>query len=403
MNEYVAAIDFGTTKLVIIVGYMNKEGRLEVVGMGNIPYGDAVHYDWDNISSITPFLSQAVKHVQGMTGHSICKVILGIPGYYCGLMLNNGRISIGEGTVSEEHRALVVKQAASYHLPGNWQVFRTVPHFFRVDDGPAIENPIHVTGNSLKVQASLVCVKSTFAEQAAALLGQYDIEVDYIMPTLLCSGDAMLADHEKKNGSIFLDIGGKSTDIIVYKGGVPIHMDWLPVGGWNITNDLSIGLDISMEQAERLKRQCVLGIDLSKTLNEGDMILSVRTDDGIKDISMLNVQQIMEWRIQEIMELVQKSIKENSSISLDDGYTCVLTGGGVATIRGARDFTSGLLGCPVRIGQAGIAGASNAASLSSVYCLLKDYEQNYENVEYQDDEKELSFMGRIIEWFKNFF
>ncbi len=400
MNEYLVAIDWGTTKLAIIVA-RQIEGGMAIESVQSIPYSDMQGNDWSDTDFIVPLLSKTIPSLNDITESGVIRTVLGVPGYYTGILENSCTIEVDGGVITHYHISKVLGACGKYPLPDEWHISQVIPKSFIIDGQRHVDDPIDIKGSSLGVNSCLVCINQEFISQVVEGLAEQGIHVDYVKPMLLSSGNIFLTDEEKQNGSVLIDVGGKSTDIIIYKDGVPTYTDWLPVGGFSITNDLSIGLDISFEQAENLKRQCVLGLDLSDAEEKEQLYMPLKIGEENVDVPLNYIQEIVELRIEELFELIGDSIDRSNTI---DRQSCsaVLIGGGVASIRGARDFANIHLDCrEIRIGEPDIIGASNGVTLASTYALLKEQVMAIPPDIMEDEH--ISIKDRIIQWLSAFF
>lgn len=405
------AIDLGTTKLAIIIARETKK-YISIEAIQSFPYAlDIQMDDWNNMD-IVSILSEAVIRLKDIIGVESVRTILGIPGYHTGILENSYSIDIDGGIITSYHISKAVEGCGKYPLPDEWHILQTIPKLYTIDEQRSqVDVPIDMQGRTLTVNSSLVCINQEFVSKLTGELGKLGIHVDYVRPTLLSSGNVFLTETERQNGGILIDIGGRSTDIIIYRGGVPVYTDWIPVGGFNITSDLSIGMDIPFKQAEELKGQCILGINSSNTGKREQLYMPLKIGEKIKDIPLNYIQEIAELRVEEIFELIVESI-DSSNVIDRKKCSAVLIGGGVAPIKGAKDFASVHLGCSnLRIGQPHLIDISNVEALASTYALIGEQamEISSEGVETEDvrnrhiDDERISIKDRIIGWLSAFF
>lgn len=399
LSEYAAAIDIGTTKVTVLVVIMEDVGNLKVAGLGNVQYSSSQKNIFHDETHLKSALIAAIKQAQSMAGVTIPRIVLGIPGKCCGLVKNNSEVSLERGRVSSKDVKKAVDETYAYPLPQEWKVIQSIPHYYWIDDGQPVKNPIRKQGYNLNVLSSLICGERNFINQITDILASIKIHVDKVKSVPVACGGVLLTEEEKHNGSLLLDIGGKATSYIFYKDDVPILMDWLPVGGWNITNDISIGLDIPFEEAEKLKRQCVLGLDLNNELNDDpELHMPVKVGMNTYRIPLGDVHQIVEARIDEIFQMVRDNISSQYHISISD-YSIVLTGGGVSLLRGSKEFAADAFECPVRLGVPDAIGVSNPA-LSSVFALLAHKEKTQD---FNKDNPLYRSIKKVKEYYRRFF
>ncbi|NMA95260.1 MAG: pilus assembly protein PilM [Clostridiales bacterium] len=369
MDRYIMAIEWGSTSLKMIMALHTKHG-FNIEDVQSIPYKSIKEgVEWTDIEALGPLLAGAISRFRKSADGRL-ESILGVPGYYTGIAENSCKIDIAGSVVGQEHIYSAIDRCSQYNLPDDWSIMQVLPRLYRLDGQYTNKEPIGIRGHELDLNSSLICVNQTFVTQLTDILVQHGIYIDYIRPTLLSSGSVFLTEAQRFSGSILIDIGEKSTDIIVYRDRVPIFSEWFPVGGHNITNDISIGLDLPYEEAKRLKKRCVVGeIPL--------------------DSSLEYVKQIAEMRIEEIFQLIKDSIASSNTVDME-GCSAVVLGDGIAHIRGVRSFASNILGCDVKVDKTSDAG---------LYALINDHVSKSMSYQEVEDKSNIQIIkDKIINW-----
>ncbi len=364
MNNAVTVIEPGTTKMTVLACRKGQNGSLELSGLGQIGYGGVQEDGWKSEKMLYHSLNAALGQARKMAGYKLNRCILGIPNEYCGLVRNPGKIT-PKNPITKQDVIEVRKLAATYSLPAPWEISNVIYGEMLMDGSP-VENPIGLTCETLELEASVICINTDFAKQVTKVLRSLQIEVDKWIPLPLACGESLLTKEHKKNGVLWIDTGGESTDIAIYKDGIPIYYDWLPLGGNDISRDIATGIGVSFEEAERLKRSCVLGLAVNEDPETPEIQMPIRDGQHIHNVPMDFLQNIVEARIEEILELVYNQIREEG---LESDYSnVVLAGGGLALFRGIRNFSAGILKQPVELGVPDVIGLSSPI-FSSVYSL----------------------------------
>ena len=296
-----------------------------------------------------------------MAGYKINRCMLGVPNEFAALSTPE---DYANHPISRQDLNELRKLAAEYPLPASWEISNVIYGDYLADGRP-VDNPIGLSCRTLELQASIICIHTDFAKQLTKVLHSLNLQVEKWIPVPLACGQALLTEEDKENGVLLIDTGGECTDIVIYKDGVPVFYEWLPLGGNVITRDIAAGIGISLDDAEKLKRSCVLGIDLNNDESaESEMQMPVRNGQHVHNVSMELLQQIAEARIEEILELVLKRIQEEG---LQAEYSkVILTGGGLALFRGIKSFAAGILNQPVQLGVPDVIGLSSPI-FSAVY------------------------------------
>jgi cell division protein FtsA len=389
LKKAIAAIEFGTTKLAVVIGSPKKDGSMELLGLGTAPYegpGTPGLRSEETVMALKTVISQTQK----MSGLRVKTAVIGIPNEFCGLIRNKQTLQLKGAVVTKNDVQAIRKATGTYELPSEWIIIRRLFSECKIDGQP-VDKPVGMSGDLLELCASLICVNKTFVDDAVAILSRCGIDADKAIPVPEAEGDVFLTEQEKHRGAVLVDIGGRSTDISAYIDGLPIYYDWLPIGGTAITADIEKGLGLSLKDAEKLKRNCVLGLDFNSSESEPEY--SVRQGKRLLSVPASLLQNIVESRVEELFELVGKSISTVPELT-SGCYSVVLTGGGVALLRGAREFASRLLGCPVSLGVPDCIGMSNPA-MAAPYALVCSRSSNL-------PPGRLNPLAGIIKFFKDF-
>jgi len=374
-------VEPGTTKLSVLACRKAQNDSLKLIGLGQVGYS-GVHKDgWKSGKMLYHAFSAALAQAQKMAGYKFSQCILGIPNEFCGLVRNSGKITLNR-PVSKQDILELRKLASTYSLPAPWEISKVIYDVYLADGRP-VDNPVGISCNILELHASIICIHTDFVRQMTKVLNSLNLQVKKWIPVPLACGEVLLTKEEKEDGVLWIDTGGECTDIIIYKNGVPILYEWLPLGGNAITRDIATGIGISLDEAEKLKRCCVLGIAINNDNSaEADMHMPVRNGQLVHNVPMDLLQQIVEARIEEILELILKRIQEEG---LQEVYSkVVLAGGGLALFRGIKNFTAGILNKPVKLGVPDVIGLSSPifSSIYSVGCMgLKNNSQDRQVLE----------------------
>ncbi len=364
MKDTVTAIDIGTTKVAVLLCQRSYNDNLGLSGFGQAAYGEVQNDEWKSDKVLRPSLNAALGQANKMAGVKVNNCTLGIPGEYCGLISNNKEITLDQPVTRQDVMSLR-KRVAHYTLPSPWKVSDVIYGSYLVDGMP-VGNPMGLSCNTLGLEATIICINTGFIKQMTQILNGLQVDVESWIPVPIVSAKALLTDEEKQKGALCIDIGGESTDLTIYKESVPIFLDWIPLGGNAITRDIATSVKVSYEEAEKLKRFCVLGLALREDPEATEMNLPIREGKEIFNVPMELLQKVVEARADEILELVQKRIGDEG---LKGSYSSIiLTGGGLALFRGIREFALRKMEVPVRLGVPDVIGLSGP-TLSAVYSI----------------------------------
>ncbi len=365
MSRIYTAIEFGTTKLTVLISRRSKSGGLEILGLGNVSYPGIQGENWKHADSIRSVLLKAVEQAQDSAGLKVRHCVIGIPNEFCGLIRNYKELTL-EREISRQDIEDLRQSVEDYPLPDPWEVSDVYYGYFNAD-GQAVTSPAGIRVGILGLEASLICMHGKFIAQLTKYMEELKIAVDSVVSVPVAYSTALLTPEEMRTGALIIDVGGYSTDIAYFKDGRPLIFDWLPLGGKHISQDVEKGMNIPFSEAEKLKKRCSLADDSrpypegSQAVTDGDQACA----DGAVDRGAF-LRQIVEARIEEILTLSVK--KAVASGLIDRECSIVLTGGGLAMYKGIREFSEKVLDMPVRLGVPDVIGLTSPA-LASVYSL----------------------------------
>ena len=334
-KKIISGIDIGTTKIAVVIAEWNKiNNEISILGVGESPSyglkkGIVVNMD-QTVKSINDALSLAEKQADvevnsafvGITGDHIKGI------NYSGVITiskTNNRQAMGQEITSRDIDR-VLENAQSINLSPDRRILHVLSRDFKVDDRSGIKNPLGLAGHRLEAKVHLVTSAINVEKDLYTCIEKAGLEVlDFVLEPL-ASAYSVLDDNEKNLGVILIDIGGGTTDIIIYHENGVMHAGAIPLGGSNITYDIAYGVQTTLEQAEKLK--CEYG-SAKSALGDPEQNINITGTNGraSKSISKKDLASIIEPRMNEIFRLVQYELRKSDFIG---NYTfgMVLTGGG---------------------------------------------------------------------------
>ncbi|MDO4484305.1 MAG: cell division FtsA domain-containing protein [Clostridia bacterium] len=344
MKTTVAAIDFGTSKIVTLVAENSGSRRCDIVGAGIAPYDGFLEDGWNNPEAVNDAIEASIKEAQSTTRKKIQEINVGVPGAFTRVYETVVQIDLNgtRARVKPEHiKKLFQKAHDEVSIMGI--VIHSSPAWFMVDDGKKTLEPVGLEGKSIKAMISFVIANQFFIDDVSNRLQELQISVNGFYST--ATGEAMLylPEEDRDHTAALIDIGYLNTEVMIVEGDAMIYHHNIDNGGGYIAADLAQGLDISLSSAEQIKRQYVYGITTVNTTYE------VASPDGQKPLSFERekVAEIVEARVDEIAEEI-KAVIDDSGVNLGEWSNVYLTGGGLAFNRGGREYLAGKLGLPVR-------------------------------------------------------
>lgn len=428
-EDFVAAIDIGTTKIVAIVGKRKENGKIEILGISKTASKGVKRGVVLNIEEAVNSIRKTVEDVQFTIGKQISDVYVGIAGQHIKSIKNRGYInrdSYDDEITKDDINALIQDM---YKIPIDIgeEIIHVLPQNYIVDNETGVKNPIGMSGKRVEANFHIVIGQIASAKNIGKCIAKAGLNLSQLVLEPLASSEAVLTADEKEAGVALVDIGGGTTDIAVYYDDIIRHTAVIPFGGDVVTKDIKEGCSILQRQAELLKIQygSALG-DLAKE----EEVVSIPGISGRepKEISFKSLAYIIQSRMEEILDAVIYEI-ENSGYFEKLSAGVVLTGGG-ALLKHLPALFKFKTGMDVRIGYPTehlasdtIPEVNHPMYATGVGLILKGFEQNDKNKsavklnepeielednveEEQDDVKNESksgFMGNLKKVFTDIF
>ena len=352
-SEIIAGLDLGSTKVCAIVAEQTDEG-LDIIGIGFVPSKGLKKGVIVNIESTVQAIRAAVEQAETMAGVEINTVYAGVSGSHVRGMNQEGVAAIGNREVSLEDVSRVLDQAKAVPLPGDRQVLHVLPQEYIVDDQDGIREPVGMAGVRLEARVHMVTAASTSVANITKCAERCGLYVEEVVLQPLASADAVLSADEREIGVALIDIGGGTSDIILYVDGAVVHTSSIPIGGINLTSDIATGLRTPLAEAERIKIK--YGCSATRMVDDEETIDVPSVGGRAPRVLPRRVLcDIIEPRVEEIFAACRHVIAET-------GYVDMLASGAVITggttlLDGMGELAEEVLGLPVRRGApSGVGG-----------------------------------------------
>lgn len=344
--ETVVGIDFGTTKICVVIAKQKPEG-LEIVGVGKHPSHGIRKGVVVNIPATVEALKKSIEIAELMSGCSVREAVCGIAGSHIKGFNSTGVVAIRNKEVTALDVERAVDAARAVAIPLDREVLHVIPQEFTVDDQEGVHDPIGMNGVRLESKVHIVTGAVSSAQNIIKCANLAGVQVTDIVLEPLASAEACLTPDEKELGVALVDIGGGTTDVALFSKGSVVHTGVISMGGSHITNDVAVGLRCSIQDAEQIKISS--GCAMSSLLPL-DQTIEVPLMGGRKsrEISRAVLTKIIEPRIEEILALVGQEIANS-------GYKHLLSSGVVITggpslMEGMTELAEFTFELPVRRG-----------------------------------------------------
>ena len=406
-NSLIVSLDVGTYKTAVVVAEATPEG-IEVLGVGTaLSQGGLRKGQVINVEATVQAIRKAVEEAQLGTSSEIHNVCAGISGSHIAGLTSQGMVVVKDREVSPADVAHVIEIARTVALPAECEILHVIPQEFFVDGQDRGHEPVGTSGVRLEANVYLVTSATSALESLARCCERAGLHVNSIHFDGLAAAEAVLTPEEKELGVVLLDIGSGTTGIVAFHRGSVVHTAVLPVGGYNMTKDLAVGLRIPEAEAEKIKQRhgCALG----DMITPGEMIEMPKV--GGRDPSPMprrKLSEIIEPRAEEIFSLVKEQCEENGLVGrLNAGV--VLTGGS-AIMEGMTELAERVFRLPVRRGVPRFLGSTVDVANGPMYAAgvglaLRELQHHHGNgvVRTREEHGWQRVRGRVAEWFRDFF
>lgn len=349
VNEIIVGLDIGTTKVCVVIGVLDDNEQLEILGVGTTPSRGLRRGVVINIEATIHSILSAVEAAEMMSGREVHEVFTGISGGHIEGINSRGVVAVtGRGReITRNDIDRVIDAAKAIVIPMDREVLHVIPQEFVVDDQGNIRNPFGMIGVRLEAEVHIITGAVTSAQNIVKCVNRAGFKAVDIVLEPLASARAVLTNDEKELGALLIDLGGGTTDVLVYIEGAPYHTSILSIGGDQVTNDLSIMLKTPLDAAEKIKRD--VGCCYLPLIQEDEMVnvpgVGGRPPHQIKRKSVVD---IIQPRMTEMLTMVRDQVKGNNYIKLLAGGV-VLTGGG-SLLSGTAELASEIFNLPARVG-----------------------------------------------------
>lgn len=348
-NQMIAAIDIGTTKIVSIVGRITDKNKIEILGMSKADSKGVKRGTVLNIDETVNTILHTVEGVKADSGISLNNVYVGIAGQHVKSIRNRGYINRKnyESEISQQEVDKLIEDMHNISVDLGEEILHVIPQNYIVDNEHGIKNPVGMTGKRLEANFIIVVGQISSAKNIEKCINRVGLKINDLILEPIASSEAVITDDEKEAGVALIDIGGGTTDLVVYYDGIIRHTAVIPFGGNVITSDIKEGCSILHRQAELLKIQYGMALG---DLAPDDKVVTIPGISGRepKEISFKNLAYIIQSRMEEIIDAASFEI-ESSGFYDKLSAGIVLTGGG-SLLKYLPQLVKFKTGLDVRIG-----------------------------------------------------
>ncbi|WMJ82124.1 cell division protein FtsA [Clostridium sp. MB40-C1] len=417
MHEYIVGLDIGSSNVYGAVGKVDNEGEIRIIGITSVKCNGLKKSVVVDIDSTSQSIRECINNLERMVDISISDVYITLPTGISEIFWNKGIVAVSsdDKEIREKDLFRVLDAAKLISVPQDKEIIGVVPYQYIVDGYDNIMEPIGMSGTRLEVDAQVVLAKSNVVNNLRKSVTRAGINIAGEVLQQQAVAQVVSNKEEINMGVAFVDVGAQTTDISIYKKENLCYTSMVPLGGDNITNDISICLKIPFVEAEKLKIQ--YGTLSNKEL---DRDRKINIDTGYNNSSEVDIEflkDVIEARVEELLYYVRDKLEESKY--LDEISGVVIVGGGLALFKGISSCASKVLGKSVKVGCPSYIGAVSPVYSTSVGIvedivkslkinknsndLKKEVVSSREKTKITENDDNGGFFSRLKDFFAEFF
>ena len=405
IGDIIVGVDIGTSKVSTVVGEVNNFEQIEIICNTSYKCSGLKKGKIINEEEIILSLAKTIKDAEDETNLKINSAYVTIPGKYVTIVQNSITKEVKDkySGISVRDVQSAIMQVKDIEIPEGETLIDVVPDKITLENGTVVTDPVGSLSSSFTISAQVILADREYVRQLNNIFKKAGLEIDGIVPITLAERNLILDKNELHDNVMLLDIGAGNTDLGVFEGSSFLYTNSIPVGGDNITNDIAVVLNITEEEADKLKRQ--YGLALKSFIdNDNDIILNTCKDTNkSKIIKSSELIEIIEARIEEIFSIINKDLTNQGLKQKINNV--ILTGQGIVNINKSDVAGKINLNIPVKISTGRAINAVKPAYRTSYalirYIAARPFAKTVSSsIDTQNNE---SFIKTIFERIKEFF
>lgn len=405
IGDIIVGVDIGTSKVSTVVGEVNNFSQVEIICNTSYKCSGLKKGKIINEDEIILSLAKTIKDAEEETNLKINSAYVTIPGKYVTIVQNSITKEVKDkyAGISVRDVQNAIMQVKDIEVPEGQNLIDIVPDKITLENGTIVTDPVGKLSSNFTISAQVILADRDYVRQLSTIFKKAGLEIDGIVPITLAERNLVLDTNELHDNIMLLDIGAGNTDIGVFEGSTFLYTNSIPLGGDTITNDIALVLNISEEEADKLKRQ--YGLALKSFIdNDNDIILNTRRDNNKnKIIKSSELIEIIEARIEEMFSIINKNITNQGLKQKINNV--ILTGQGIVNINKSDVAGKINLNIPVKISTGRAISTVKPAYRTSYalvrYIAARPFAKTVSsNIDTQNNE---SILKTIFERIKEFF
>lgn len=404
IGDVIVGIDIGSSKISLVVGKVNNFNQVELLHATSKKCSGIKKAKIIDEDEISRAIAETIDETEKEVNIRINSAYITIPGKYVTIVQNSVRKEIKDkyAGVSLKDVTSSLMQVKDIDIPDGLALIDIVTDKFILDDGRRVEDPVGNLVSAFTLNAQVVLGDKAYIKQLYNIFRKIDLDIDGIIPVTLAERNLILDTNELNDSVMIVDIGAGNTEIGVFQGGTFEYTNTIPLGGDNITRDIQMVLEISLDEAERLKRQYGLAMK-SYIDNDNEIVLNTCEDINRNVIRSSELIEIIEARIEEIFTLINKDLLNQGIKSRINNI--ILTGQGITNINKSDVAGKVTLNIPVKFATGRLTSTIKPAHRTAYalvrYVAARPFAKNVSSSIDSDSQENL--FKKILERIKEFF
>lgn len=359
MNNIIVGLDIGTSYVRAVIGEINDEDCVEIIGVARKDSTGLRNGVIVNIESTMTVIKEVIEAAEQKAGYEVVSCVTGIGGVQIESMNSKGLVAVAsrgkpDREINQADVERVLEAANAVQIPMDRKMLHVIPQEYIIDGMRGFKDPIHMIGVRLEAEVHIVTASRTAIQNISSCVERAGYQLDRVMLKTLAAAQAVMLDEERELGSILIDIGGGTTDVLVIIHDAPVCTASIPVGGSLVTNDIAIVKGISTGTAERIKIES--GCCWLQSVDSEEEVIIPGVGGREPELSTrAELCQIIQPRMEEIFTMVYDEVSHRTNLTQLSG-NIILTGGGalmsgiVELAESVFNTSSVRLGMPEKLG-----------------------------------------------------
>lgn len=371
MKEFIIGLDIGSYKICAVAGTVDKNGALQIMGITSINSDGVKKGIIVDIDSASKAIKECITQIETMVDTVVKEVYIALPGSISELILNKAVVAISseDREINSSDVKRVISASKIVSIASDKEIIGVIPQQYIVDGYDKIKDPVGMSGLKLEVDAQIITAEANVVNNIFKAINKAGLNVASVVFQPIAISQVAFNYEEKERVTAIIDAGAETIDLSIFKNGNLLWIDSIALGGSTITNDISVCLNLSRMQSERLKTGTLSAIEMSQI-------------GGDKEL----VSKVIQARIEELFLLIMSKLK--LSEVYDEISTVVLVGGGLALFKEIEEFGTAVLGKSVKCGKTDLIGTLSPLNIT-VAGIVKNAVEHH----IKDKETDINYMG----------